>query len=156
MRPTRDTQPQTRERHIARIVCSASVRGGPGGAIPFGGEVQGVLKRGGGVAVGEVHELEGNALLVGGNTQIGKYHVDKAGIAGAFGQAVVGKGGGGVSSGCRRVKISWGSLRGSAIDLGHGFDLNWVSERGAGSKRWWARWVGLSSGLVSIRRFVTG
>lgn len=80
------------------------------------------MKRGGGVAVGEVHELEGNALLIGCYTEIGEDHVNKAGVAWAFGQAVVGKRGGGqggVSSGRRRLGIIWRSFGECAIDLGH-------------------------------------
>ena len=57
--------------------------------------MQRVLERGGGVAVGKVHELEGDALLVGGYAGVGEDHVDEAGVAGTFGEAVVTEGGGG-------------------------------------------------------------
>ena len=55
--------------------------------------MQGVLERGGRVAVGEVHELEGDAFLVGGYTEVGEDHVDETGVAGTLGEAVVSEGG---------------------------------------------------------------
>jgi hypothetical protein len=36
------------------------------------------------MTVGEIQELEGNALLVRGTAQGGEKHVDQAGVAGAF------------------------------------------------------------------------
>lgn len=45
------------------------------------------------VAVGEVEELEGHAFLVGGYAHGGEEHVDEAGVAGAFSQAIVLEGG---------------------------------------------------------------
>ncbi len=44
-----------------------------------------------GVAVGKVEELEGHALLIGGDAHAGEEHVDCAGVAGARGAAVVGE-----------------------------------------------------------------
>lgn len=41
------------------------------------------------MAVGEVEELEGDALLVGGYAEGCEEHMDEAGIAGAFGGAGV-------------------------------------------------------------------
>ena len=43
-----------------------------------------VGEEGGGVAVGEVEELEGDAFLVGGYAEGGEEEVDEAGVAGAF------------------------------------------------------------------------
>lgn len=39
--------------------------------------------------VGEVEELERDALLVGCDAEGGEEHVDEAGVAGPFGEAVV-------------------------------------------------------------------
>ncbi len=122
VRSTRNTQSQTCECYIAQITRDPSVGGGPRGAIAFGSEVQGVLKRGRGVAVGEVHELEWNALLVSGYAEISEDHMDKAGVAGAFGKAVVGKRGGwqgGVDKGCRGLGFGQGGFRGCAFNLSH-------------------------------------
>lgn len=54
-----------------------------GTGVSFRGEVYRVLEDVGGVAVGEVEELEGDAVLVGCYAEGGEEHVDEADIAGA-------------------------------------------------------------------------
>jgi len=46
--------------------------------------VEGVREDGGRMPVGEIEELKGDALLVGGTAQGGEKHVDQAGVARAF------------------------------------------------------------------------
>ena len=61
-------------------------------AIPFGSQMQGVLESGGCVAVGKVHELQGYALLIGCDAEVGENYVDESGVSRSFGESVVGAG----------------------------------------------------------------
>ena len=74
--------------------------------------MHGVREYGAGVAVCEVHELEGHALLVGGDAVGGEQEVDEAVVAGASGIA-------GVVGGCEGLGEQ-------------SFDLGWVCGCGCG------------------------
>lgn len=52
--------------------------------------MKGVLKGGRGIAVGEVHKLQGHALLIRRYTQVCKNYVDEPSVSRSFGETVIG------------------------------------------------------------------
>lgn len=83
MQSRRDTKAQRRQAHRVHVVRSsapsatATCAGFSGCArVPLRREVDSVLQDIGGVAVGEVEELEGDAFLIARYAEGGKEHVD--------------------------------------------------------------------------------
>lgn len=89
---------------------------GGGGHVALGDEVLRVGEDGGGVAVGVVEELEGDAVLVVMHAKGGEEEVQSAGVAGARVRGGVGGGGGGGGVG----RVGWvfcGGVEGGGCGL---------------------------------------